>query len=287
MTESPAIAVLPYRRKLGLWPARIALDSLHWPLGQPARLMGKTLGDLRSWDHLITYPTTTTDFNPMFGVAAQVTFMVVEPSVIHAKHLRLLSQTYRRFYRVLSYNEALLAAIPNGIFFPFGTTWVPEWRDLDIRKTHMTSLIASKNMSQDGHMFRHEMVDWVRAESLDVEVIGRGYKPFDVKSDGLAPYRFSVVIENTREQNYFTEKLIDSILCETVPIYWGCPNIDRFFDTSGMVICETKEQVRAAVRDASEALYHAKLPALKAIKTTAAGYQDLEARAAQAVLDSL
>jgi len=34
----------------------------------------------------------------------------------------------------------------------------------------------------------------------------------------LTPYRYSVVIENVREPGYFSEKLVDALLCGTVPI---------------------------------------------------------------------
>lgn len=117
-----------------------------------------------------------------------------------------------------------------------------------------------------------------------MDVMGRGYKPFDRKSDGLAPYRFSVVIENVREPNYFTEKLVDAVLCETVPIYWGCPNIDRFLDPEGMILCNSAEDVRNAIRHADAAEYERRLPALRAIKEKAAHWGDLETRAAQVVL---
>ena len=29
--------------------------------------------------------------------------------------------------------------------------------------------------------------------------------------------------------NYFSEKFTDTILCYTIPIYYGCPNIEEYF----------------------------------------------------------
>ena len=49
-------------------------------------------------------------------------------------------------------------------------------------------------------------------------------------------YQFSIVIENSREVNYFSEKLLDCLLTYTVPIYFGCPNISDFFDTTGWIV---------------------------------------------------
>jgi hypothetical protein len=70
-----------------------------------------------------------------------------------------------------------------------------------------------------------------------------------IGTDGAAkwnlhrPYHFSIIIENSQQKNYFTEKIIDCFLCKTVPIYWGCPNIGDFFSTAGIIIInETNEQ---------------------------------------------
>ena len=43
---------------------------------------------------------------------------------------------------------------------------------------------------------------------------------------------YSIAIESSQETNYFTEKLIDCLITKTIPVYWGCPNISEFFDTS-------------------------------------------------------
>lgn len=47
---------------------------------------------------------------------------------------------------------------------------------------------------------------------------------------------FHVCIENVRQENYFSEKLLDCFLTRTIPIYWGCPNIDSYFDVRGMIL---------------------------------------------------
>lgn len=42
----------------------------------------------------------------------------------------------------------------------------------------------------------------------------------------LSKYKFSICFENTNNINYYiTEKIFDSFLAGTVPVYWGTPNI--------------------------------------------------------------
>jgi hypothetical protein len=57
------------------------------------------------------------------------------------------------------------------------------------------------------------------------------------KTEALAPYMFSVVFENCRQDMYFTEKLIDCFLTGTVPIYWGPPRLEEshLFNNDGIL----------------------------------------------------
>lgn len=80
---------------------------------------------------------------------------------------------------------------------------------------------------------------------------------------------------------------MDAILCETVPIYWGCPSIGDFMDVLGMIICETQEQVQKAILETSDARYNALLPGLHAAKPQAASFMDIEKRAAEMIKASL
>lgn len=285
--SEPAIAILPPGLRLGPALANVALSELVWPLGCPARLDGKRIKDLDAEDHLVGFPSTAAHFQLRRGTRARISLILGEPSVIHAKHLMLLRLTYRRFYKILTFNETLLGHIPNGIFFPLGSTWVPEWRDLVLDKRAMCSLIASAKADSTGHKLRHKIVDWVRKRGRDVTVMGRGYTPFEAKADGLAAFRYSVVIENVREPNYFSEKLVDALLCRTVPIYWGCPNLDRFMNTDGIIQCASEADIRQAIDRMSVEDFDARLEAIEARREEIAAYADLELRAAQAIRDSV
>lgn len=282
----PAIAVMPHHIKPGLRPGSVPLDVLEWPRGRPDRLAGadKTLQDLDDHDHLAVFTTEILHWRPWLGTRARVSVMVLEPVAIHGRHMQWLRRGHKRFHKVLCSNPALLAAIPNGVLFPLGCTWVGDWTALDTTKTRACSLIASAKRALEGHALRHAMADYAKAEGLEVDIMGGGYKHFTLKSDGLAPYRFSVVIENVREANYFTEKLIDAVLCKTVPIYWGCPNLSDFMDTSGMILCETGDDMRRALSDLSAARYDALLPGLLKAMPGATAYADIYDRAATVLL---
>lgn len=279
----PAIAVIPYAERFPEGLSNLPLDRLDWPLGRPKRLVAGTVADMTAHDHLITYPKTSLYLAPKAKRRAQLSLMIVEPDVVHAKHLRLAKVFHRRFFRVLTKNRRLFASIPNARLFVFGSTFIPEPDRVETRKTRPASLIASAKRDWEGHRLRHLIVDHIRSSGLDVDIMGRGYRPFADKADGLAPYRYSVVIENTREPSYFTEKLVDALLCNTVPIYWGAPDIAEFFDVSGMILCQTAADIQAALTHMSEADYENRATAIAENRRRAIHYADLHGRAARAI----
>ncbi|WP_037255253.1 glycosyltransferase family 10 domain-containing protein [Roseobacter sp. SK209-2-6] len=286
MTEA-AIAVAPYGVTLGKSLADLPLSALAWPLGCPERLQGGRVCDLGPQDHLVLYIKRAMHWQSHRHCKAQISVMVMEPRIMSRQHHWLLRLSHSRFFRVFTYDPALLKALPNAEFLAFGTTWVPEWRDLDLTKHKDLSLIASAKRDHPGHQLRHEIVGHLQDAVCDADILGRGYRSFDAKAEGLAPYHYSVVIENVREENYFSEKLIDALLCETVPIYWGCPNIADFLPGEGIISCNTHSEIKAAVSSISEADYLRRLAGLREIKHEASLLADLPMRAAKALRASL
>jgi hypothetical protein len=149
---------------------------------------------------------------------------------------------------VLSHNRQFIEEIPNGHWVPFGGCWIEEKDQVVYEKTKLVSIIASGKRWLEGHQLRHQVVE--SASSL-LHVAGRGYKEIDYKLDMLKNYAFHVVIENTKIEGYFTEKLIDSFLTGSLPIYWGDPSIGEIFDTRGMIICNNINDIVWAINNAS------------------------------------
>ena len=45
----------------------------------------------------------------------------------------------------------------------------------------------------------------------------------------IAPYKYHIVIENSADDHYWTEKLSDCYLAGTFPRYYGCTNVNEYF----------------------------------------------------------
>jgi hypothetical protein len=44
----------------------------------------------------------------------------------------------------------------------------------------------------------------------------------------ISNYKFMICFENLSQKYYFTEKLINAYYGKTIPIYWGCPNLEDY-----------------------------------------------------------
>ena len=283
----PAIAVLPYQSWKTFNLNSLSLDLLEWPLGRPDRLKNGTIRDMIKNDHLITFPRKSVFLFPRPLIKAKISLMIVEPDAIHNLYINISKYLHWRFYKILTKNKYLLEEIHNTSFFYFGSTFIQNSDKIDLQKKNMASLIASNQNKLTGHKLRHEVVQHIKNNNFNVSVIGRGYRPFENKEDGLKSYRYSIVIENTSELDYFTEKVIDACLLETIPIYWGAPNISKYFDTRGFIVCENIDQILQAIRTISIDDYNSKVEWIMKNKVKAAYHANCFKRAAQVIRSSL
>ena len=108
------------------------------------------------------------------------------------------------------------------------------YHQVHVEKTKLISIVAS-NLSKITYTRNYKIrYDFVMALKKhfgnDIDIFGRGFKELKHKDDGLYPYKFSVAIENMPLPYNVSEKLNDCFLTHTFPLYYDCPNINRFYD---------------------------------------------------------
>ena len=93
-------------------------------------------------------------------------------------------------------------------------------------KTKLISVISSNKAFTQGHINRLRFVKKLKEHYGDqLDVYGRGFCDFDDKWDVLSQYKYHIVIENSSQSYYWTEKMSDCLLAETFPFYYGCTNM--------------------------------------------------------------
>lgn len=108
-------------------------------------------------------------------------------------------------------------------------------------KRKVMSLMVSNKIQQPGHRYRHLIASRILNTFLPIDIYGRGCGM--LKTDGhdnrlrggfeeLEPYLsydFHICIENVQTNDYFSEKITNTLLTSTVPVYLGCKNINAYF----------------------------------------------------------
>ena len=104
------------------------------------------------------------------------------------------------------------------------------------KKTKLMSVVSSNKAFTEGHRKRLDFVQKLKEYYGDqLDVFGRGINDFDDKWDVLADYKYSIAIENDYCEDWVTEKFFDCLYTETLPFYYGCPNLESYVDKKSFV----------------------------------------------------
>jgi len=74
---------------------------------------------------------------------------------------------------------------------------------------------------------------------------------------------FSIVVENQKMDYYFSEKLIDCFMTGTIPIYYGCPSISRFFDNNGIITFNSLPELSEIIKNLNVNSYYEKIQSIE------------------------
>lgn len=120
------------------------------------------------------------------------------------------------------------------IFDDGSIKFVSNYSDLSNQindKKKVISVITSLKGFTQGHKDRINFVKKLKTHFGDqIDVFGNGINAFEDKWDTLRDYKYHIVIENSSFEDYWTEKLADCYLAECFPFYYGCKNINKYFD---------------------------------------------------------
>lgn len=140
---------------------------------------------------------------------------------------------------------------------PCFPSWIDETDRKIYTKTKLISMIASTKIMCQGHNFRQNVAD-KNKNNLNLYGFGRS-NALNKKIDGLKDYMFSVAMENSIYDTYYTEKILDCFLTGTIPIYWGTSKIVDIFDKDGILFLNSD----GSLPEISETIYHSKINAIK------------------------
>lgn len=171
-----------------------------------------------------------------------------------------------KFDAFITYNDEMLNECKNSYLLPHGTAWVHDYI-FDTKKFQVSHLTGHKAMAV-GHKMRQKVhykqekitipKDFYISQYGGVENFAEN-KILGEKKEPLFDSQFHICIENSQQNNCFTEKLIDCLVTKTIPIYFGAPNIGDFFDINGMFIANSADEIVEICNSLNEETYGSKM----------------------------
>lgn len=193
--------------------------------------------------------------------------MVWESPSIMPQIYNLLPSVEHNFKYIFTFNKELIDRNPTLYkFIPAHGRWV----GIDhgghpseiIRKNRRASVICSEKRWCQGHAIRHS-IGQICYNLGFIDCYGKFFNNYIEKVvDAIEPYFFNVVVENSFEPNYFTEKILNCFACGTVPIYLGCPNIGDFFNIGGIILLDI-DNFESQIKNITELDYANRIDAIQ------------------------
>ena len=131
--------------------------------------------------------------------------------------------------------------LPEPFVEHYGYMWhITPLYTLPSTKHNLISIMVSQKTNAPGHQYRHALVQQILRSDLPIDIYGRGCRYYKADSrikgdfterEPYESYQFHICIENFQTPHYFSEKITNTLLCGTTPIYWGAKHIHDYFPT--------------------------------------------------------
>jgi len=200
--------------------------------------------------------------------------LMMEGPEINRTYYDYISNNNNKFDLVLTFDKTLLDRCENYKLNLYGTSWLHDSYIKIWSKSKVCSMVTSNKTATSGHKFRHVITNYITQHNVPVDIYGGNYLQLphantkayshdhtprhitNGKINALKDYMFSITIENSKEDYMFTEKLIDCFLTGTVPIYYGCPSICKFFNTYGIITIDSLDDLTNILPTLNDNLYN-------------------------------
>lgn len=195
-------------------------------------------------------------------------YLLEPPEIMNLTAPALAAYNNGNYDFLFTHNQELLDKVKNSFVYPLAYTWIKDYQFPE-KKFEVSTLVGGKRMAP-GHLLRQKL--WFKEDRIKVPkkfflsgnmggienynnnpVLGKEKNP-------LFDSQFHICIENVKRRNWWTEKLEDCMQTKTVPIYYGCPNIDDWFDTRGIIIVDNLKDIIDACNDLTSEKYQEMLP---------------------------
>ena len=122
----------------------------------------------------------------------------------------------------------------------------------------------SKNASPLRDQFFMELCKYKKVDSAGRHLNNMGGSYLKDKIEFVANYKFNIAFENSSSDGYTTEKIMEPMSVNTIPIYWGNPSVDKDFNAKSFINVSDFKSISDCIEyikilDKNDELYSEKL----------------------------
>lgn len=220
------------------------------------------------------YVTKAKVINPEKTIA-----IIHEPRPLQPNVYKYIEKHYKDFKYVFTHDSILLKTLPNAKLVLWCRHWNCSFRNDEKDFIHPISMVASYKEQAPVRIQRKQLAFELKGiiDTYGTFDGGKWVRPEEV----YAKYPFSVVIENHIDDWWITEKIVNCFLCNTVPIYWGGKNVDKLFNSDGIIIVNSPQEIKKVVKylltgNNAREEYEKRLDAIKDNRERAKQYSTIE-----------
>mgnify|MGYP003650117123 FL=1 len=216
-----------------------------------------------------------------------------EPNQLFGHHSQI-QQYYNNYNLILTWGQDVVDNCSNARLFIHGETnldknYINSFNSNPKRKFEVTFLSGVLKLIE-GHKLRHKILDieskvkipnkfWKVLDDFNHETGNRpGYRDpgCDVITKEGTPIEgegkkqvwnrnsmFHIAVENSKNLNYYTDKIVDCFATKTIPIYWGAPNIEDYFNKDGIITFKNENDLVEILNNLTEKDYQNRLEAVE------------------------
>lgn len=188
-------------------------------------------------DEILFFTESNYDISKAIKHDKKILWVLESPFMVSDLIIQDLIKNYKDFYKILTHDDRLIH-LPNSIYFPIGGCWIKPFDVKIYKKDKLVSTVVSNKIFTEGQAMRQKI-----AQVKKIDVFGPNFKKLEYKLSALERYKFHVCIENIKNNFYFTEKIIDCFATGTIPIYWGSQLISKYFNSKGIIIAQSLEEI--------------------------------------------
>jgi hypothetical protein len=113
-------------------------------------------------------------------------------------------------------------------------------------KKKFCCMVVSNPKCKERNEFFHQLSKYKKVDSGGKFLNNIGF-PVENKMEFIKDYKFVIAFENSSYPGYTTEKLIEPLFTNSIPIYWGNPEIGKDFNTNCFVNIKGVSQFSHAI----------------------------------------